>query len=237
MTSNVTTTTVTHGIVAQDVRKAYRIGNHDVEALRGVNLSITSGSTIALTGKSGAGKSTLLHIIGTLDRPTTGRIVLAGTDVSNMPDQVASHFRNTTIGFVFQMNNLLHEFSAAENVMLPGLIAGASRRAVFERAKMLLTAVGLGERLEHRPGELSGGEQQRVAIARALIMAPAILLADEPTGNLDQKTSHAIQELLINVCKQNNVTMVLVTHDLDLAKRLPHQIVMEDGRVVDGGVH
>ena len=131
------------------------------------------------------------------------------------------------------MNNLLNEFSAIENVMLPGLIAGAARTQVDQRAKVLLQAVGLGHRMEHRPGELSGGEQQRVAIARALIMAPPILLADEPTGNLDQKTSHDIQDLLLKVCSENNVTMLLVTHDPDLARRLPNQVIMEDGRVID----
>lgn len=225
----------TRGIFARDLRKAYRIANQDVEALRGVNLRIQPGSIVALTGKSGAGKSTLLHILGTLDRPTSGQVVLNGTDVSNMSDQSASHFRNATVGFVFQMNNLLNEFSAIENVMLPGLIAGAPRPLIRDRAENLLSAVGLGARLHHRPGELSGGEQQRVAIARALIMAPPLLLADEPTGNLDQKTSRAIQELLMQICRENQVTMVLVTHDLDLARRMPSQVVMEDGRVLEGG--
>jgi lipoprotein-releasing system ATP-binding protein len=133
------------------------------------------------------------------------------------------------------MNNLLNEFSAVENVMLPGLIAGAPKDMVADRAALLLKAVGLEKRLHHRPGELSGGEQQRVAIARALVMAPPILLADEPTGNLDQRTSVAIQELLMQVCLENKVTMLLVTHDLDLAKRLPNQVIMEDGRVISGG--
>ena len=221
-------------ITLSRVRKLYRIANQDVEALRSVDLRVRRGAVMAVTGKSGAGKSTLLHIIGTLDRPTSGTVVLDNTDVSQMSDAEASHFRNRRIGFVFQMNNLLHEFSALENVMLPGLISGAARGQVDARARKLLKAVGLGERLDHRPGELSGGEQQRVAIARALVMAPAILLADEPTGNLDQKTSHAIQELLLNICQENQVTMLLVTHDPDLARRLPHQVVMEDGRVVEG---
>jgi lipoprotein-releasing system ATP-binding protein len=223
------------GIYLKDVRKLYRIANQDVEALRGVDLRVPSGAIVALTGKSGAGKSTLLHIVGTLDRPTSGQIVLNGTDVTTFTDQAASSFRNHSVGFVFQMNNLLHEFSARENVMLPGLIGGAPKTMVLERATKLLTAVGLAHRLDHRPGELSGGEQQRVAIARALVMAPPILLADEPTGNLDQKTSLAIQDLLMQVCRENNVTMVLVTHDMDLARRMPAQIVMEDGRVVEGG--
>ncbi len=223
------------GILLQDVRKVYTIAQQQVEALRGVDLDVKAGQIVAVTGKSGAGKSTLLHILGTLDRPSSGKVILAGTDVSTMPDKAASHFRNATVGFVFQMNNLLNEFSAVENVMLPGLIAGAPRAMVEERAEKLLGAVGLGQRTKHRPGELSGGEQQRVAIARALIMAPPILLADEPTGNLDQKTSLAIQELLMHICSENSVTMLLVTHDLDLAKRMPRQVVMEDGRIASGG--
>ena len=223
------------GILLQDVRKVYTIAQQQVEALRGVDLDVKAGQIVAVTGKSGAGKSTLLHILGTLDRPTSGKVVLAGTDVSEMPDQAASPFRNRAVGFVFQMNNLLNEFSAVENVVLPGLIAGAPKQAVEDRATKLLGAVGLGQRTQHRPGELSGGEQQRVAIARALIMAPPILLADEPTGNLDQKTSLAIQELLMHICSENNVTMILVTHDLDLARRMPRQVVMEDGRIASGG--
>lgn len=224
------------GIFAQEVRKVYRIADQEVDALRCVDLDIAAGSIVAVTGKSGAGKSTLLHILGTLDRPTAGRVVLCGTDVSGMSDLAASHFRNAKVGFVFQMNNLLNEFSALENVMLPGLIAGAPKQLVSDRASVLLRAVGLERRMMHRPGELSGGEQQRVAIARALVMAPPILLADEPTGNLDQKTSTAIQELLIQICLENKVTMLLVTHDLDLARRLPNQVIMEDGRVISGGV-
>lgn len=221
------------GIELREVRKVYTIAAQEVEALRGVNLYVAPGRVVAVTGKSGAGKSTLLHIVGTLDRPSTGQVILNGTDVSGFDDHAASKFRNASVGFIFQMNNLLNEFSAQENVMLPGLIAGASRPMVQQRAAKLLEAVGLKHRLDHRPGELSGGEQQRVAIARALLMAPPILLADEPTGNLDQKTSHGIQELLLHVCQENSVTMMLVTHDPDLAKRLPGRVVMEDGRVVD----
>ena len=224
------------GILARGVRKIYKIGGQEVEALRSVDLDIAAGSIVALTGKSGAGKSTLLHILGTLDRPTAGQVVLCGTDVSSMSDLAASHFRNAKVGFVFQMNNLLNEFSAVENVMLPGLIAGAPKQLVADRAARLLKAVGLEKRVNHRPGELSGGEQQRVAIARALVMAPPILLADEPTGNLDQRTSSSIQELLMQICTENKVTMLLVTHDLDLAKRLPNQVIMEDGGVISGGV-
>ncbi len=218
------------------VEKIYHIERQSVPALRGVDLQVGRGVIAGLVGKSGAGKSTMLHIIGTLDRPTRGVVRLNGTDVSKMDDYEASSFRNVSVGFVFQMNNLLGEFSALENVMMPGLIAGADRETIATRARSLLKDVGLGERVDHRPGELSGGEQQRVAIARALLMQPPILLADEPTGNLDQKTSHAIQDLLINICNAQNVTMILVTHDMELASRLPHQIVMEDGRIVEGGV-
>jgi lipoprotein-releasing system ATP-binding protein len=177
----------------------------------------------------------MLHIIGTLDRPTAGSVILQGNDVSGFSDKTASKFRNQTVGFVFQMNNLLPEFSAVENVMMPGLIAGASKSAVAERAQSLLKAVGLEKRLGHRPAEMSGGEQQRVAIARALLMKPAILLADEPTGNLDLKSSENVENLLLELCRDNGITMLLVTHDNELAKRLPSQAVMEDGRITDLG--
>lgn len=222
-------------IQLHEVTRSYQIEKQTVDALRGVSLRIPQGTRAAITGKSGAGKSTLLHIVGLLDKASSGRVILNDTDVSNFSDQAASQFRNATVGFIFQMNNLLAEFSAAENVMMPGLIAGASRGAVRERAMSLLRAVGLQDRERHRPGELSGGEQQRVAIARALLMNPPILLADEPTGNLDKKTSHSIQDLLMNLAEGNKMTVVLVTHDLDLAKRLPTQVVMEDGKVVSGG--
>lgn len=223
-------------VLVRGVTKIYQVEAQRVEALRGVDLRVPQGSLAAVTGKSGAGKSTLLHVIGLLDRPTAGNLQIGGTEVSDMPDRAISEFRNRTVGFVFQMSNLLPEFSAIENVMMPGLIAGIARGAVHERAAALLAAVGLSSRERHRPGELSGGEQQRVAIARALLMAPPILLADEPTGNLDLKTSRAVQDLLLDLCVQQKMTMLLVTHDVDLARRLPHQVVMEDGRIVEGGV-
>lgn len=222
---------VSSGIILRDVYKTYTVESQAVSALRGINLNLEAGSVAAVTGKSGAGKSTLLHIIGTLDRPTRGKVFLNGTDVSGLDDFSASAFRNRTIGFVFQMNNLLPEFSAIENVMMPGMISGAKKAVVRERAAMLLQSVGLSARENHRPGELSGGEQQRVAIARALLMAPPILLADEPTGNLDVKTSEEVQDLLLEVAVQHKTTMLLITHDLELAKRLPQQIVVEDGRI------
>ncbi len=217
------------------VSKTYHIESQKIEALKPTDLIIKRGQVVSIAGRSGSGKSTLLHVTGTLDRPSSGKIALQGIDVSRLNDNMASKFRNRTIGFVFQMNNLLPEFSAMENVMMPGLIAGGVKEAVAARARQLLTAVNLGHRLTHRPAELSGGEQQRVAIARALLMEPAILLADEPTGNLDKKSSEIVEGLLLELCRKNGVTMLLVTHDLQLGQRLPSQVVMEDGKVVDLG--
>ena len=206
-----------------------------MQALRGVSLSLRKGQIVSVTGRSGSGKSTLLHVIGTLDTPSSGYVGLNGKDVSHLSDQAASEFRNRTVGFVFQMNNLLPEFSAIENVMMPGMIAGIGRTVLREKALQLLTAVELGHRLNHRPAELSGGEQQRVAIARALVMDPPILLADEPTGNLDKKSGDLVEGMLMELGQKSNVTMLLVTHDIELAKRLPYQVVMEDGNIKDFG--
>lgn len=222
-------------IVLDDVRKIYQIESQSVEALRGVNLTLKKNQLVSVIGRSGAGKSTLLHIIGTLDKASQGKVLLNGTNISKLNDTNSSYFRNKTIGFVFQMRNLFNEFSAIENVMLPGLIAGLSKQETKERAAKMLGAVGLSKRENHRPGELSGGEQQRVTIARALLLLPPILLADEPTGNLDKHTSLAIQSLLLDLCEEHKTTMMLVTHDLELAQRLPHQIVMEDGMIIDRG--
>jgi lipoprotein-releasing system ATP-binding protein len=220
-------------IELSNVVKSYNIESQVVPALRGVDLKIKRGERVSVTGTSGSGKSTILHMIGTLDKPTKGKVLLNGSDITNMNDQLVSSFRNSTIGFVFQMNNLLPEFSAIENVMMPGLISGVSKTAVKEKASLLLKAVGLSHRENHRPGELSGGEQQRVAIARALLMDPPILLADEPTGNLDKKTSSAIEDLLLQLCEDNSITMLLVTHDLELAKKFDKRIVMEDGQIIE----
>lgn len=214
------------------ISRAYTINSAQVQALRGIDLQIKRGEMVAITGRSGAGKSTLLHIIGTLDRPTSGELWLNGTDVSKMDDGAVSRFRNKSVGFVFQMNNLLPEFTAVENVMMPGIIAGLPRIAMQKRSVELLDALGLGGRTDHRPSELSGGEQQRVAIARAMVLSAPILVADEPTGNLDKSTSAMIQELLLGVVKNYGVTLVLVTHDLELAKKLPRQIVIEDGQLI-----
>ena len=220
-------------ISLKEVTKVYQIEAQKVEALRGVTVDLKVGQMVGVTGRSGSGKSTLLHVVGTLDKPTSGEVLLNGTNISGMPDQLTSNFRNSTVGFIFQMNNLLPEFSALENVMMPGLIAGASAEEMSDRAGELLNRVGLGSRLNHRPGELSGGEQQRVAIGRALLMAPPILLADEPTGNLDKKNSDAVMDLLLELSEQNGVTMLLVTHDLDISGRMPAQMVMEDGKILE----
>jgi lipoprotein-releasing system ATP-binding protein len=219
----------------QGVFKTYQVVEQKVQALRGVNLKVRKGQMVGVTGRSGSGKSTLLHVIGTLDTPSAGSVRLNGKDVSNLSDHAASAFRNQTVGFVFQMNNLLPEFSAIENVMMPGLIAGGNRSLLKDKAVSLLQAVELGQRLNHRPAELSGGEQQRVAIARALLMEAPILLADEPTGNLDKKSGELVENLLVELGRRNQVTMLLVTHDTELAKRLPYQVVMEDGNIVDFG--
>lgn len=219
----------------EDVHKVYSVEAQSVQALRGIDLSIKQNQLVSVIGRSGSGKSTLLHIIGSLDRPTQGTVWIKNTNIFDLDDMKRSLFRNHALGFVFQMRNLFNEFSALENVMLPALIAGISKGVAKERAAKMLAAVGLARREKHRPGELSGGEQQRVTIARALMMAPSILLADEPTGNLDKQTSLSIQSLLMELCEEHKTTMLLVTHDLELAKRFPHQIVMEDGLIKDRG--
>ena len=222
----------TLAVELRDVSKVYFIEKQKVEAVRHVSTTLKKGSLVAITGRSGAGKSTLLHMIGTLDRPSSGSIILNGTDISQFSDDALSAQRNSSVGFVFQTSNLLPEFSARENVMMPGLIAGIPPAVVGDRAGQLLEAVGLGSRMSHRPSELSGGEQQRVAIARALVMEPALILCDEPTGNLDAKTSMVISELLFKLCYDQKLTMLLVTHDNELASRLPMRWIMEDGQIV-----
>ena len=221
-------------IVLRGVTKSFVVESQRVEALRGVNLNIERGTCVSITGRSGAGKSTLLHIIGTLDRPSEGSVTIGGIDVSRLSDQATSKFRNRKLGFVFQSSNLLPEFSAIENVMMPGMIARVIGLQARQRATRLLASVGLEARIAHRPAELSGGEQQRVAIARALFLAPEVLLVDEPTGNLDKSTSLAIQDLLLELAAAHKTTMVLVTHDQLLASRMPSRIIMEDGRVLSG---
>lgn len=212
--------------------KDYRMGPETVQVLKGIDLEISAGTTTALVGASGAGKSTLLHILGALDRPSSGRVTYKGQDLFTRSDRELADFRSCTIGFVFQFHHLLSEFTALENVMMPALIARKDRRQAEQQARAILVDVGLEHRLRHRPGELSGGEQQRVAIARALIMEPELLLADEPTGNLDAKTSEAIHELLMKIQKQTGISMVVVTHNERIAARMERVVRLLDGLVL-----
>ncbi|MBP1751384.1 MAG: transporter related protein [Geobacteraceae bacterium] len=213
-----------------DLHKSYGSGLSKVDVLRGVNLTIKSGETIALVGASGAGKSTLLHIMGALDRPTSGSVMFNGKDIFKLNELSIASFRNHSIGFVFQFHHLLPEFSALENVMMPALIGGMNRDKAENLAAGLLREVGLGHRLSHKPGELSGGEQQRVAIARALVLDPVMLLADEPTGNLDTKTSDEVHALLSEIHKKKGITLVIVTHNEALAARMGRIVRLVDGQ-------
>lgn len=211
--------------------KNYGGNGSTVEVLKGIDLDITAGTTTALVGASGAGKSTLLHILGALDRPTAGSVLYNGTDLFARSDRELADFRSRSIGFVFQFHHLLPEFSALENTMMPALIARMDRRQAELKATLLLEELGLGHRLTHRPGELSGGEQQRVAIARALVMEPALLLADEPTGNLDMKTSEAIHASLARLQQQTGITLVIVTHNERLAAGMEKVVRLTDGQL------
>ena len=202
-----------------------------IEVLKGIDLEVSQGESVAILGVSGAGKSTLMHIMGTLDHPTSGNILFDGVDVFGWNEQEIAGFRNKKIGFVFQFHNLMPEFNARENTMMPALIAGISRREAQGKAESLLADVGLDHRLTHKSGELSGGEQQRVAVARALVMEPEILLADEPTGNLDTETGKKIEDILINLNRKKNITLIVVTHNTLLAKRMMRQIGLRDGRI------
>lgn len=215
----------------KDLCKTYGSGEHRVEVLRGISLTLEKGEMVALLGASGAGKSTLMHIIGALDRPTSGSVHYGGEDVFTRSESQLALFRNTVIGFVFQFHHLLPEFTAVENVMLPALINGVQRREAVERAETLLDEVGLGHRFGHKPGELSGGEQQRVAVARALVMEPQLLLADEPTGNLDMHTSESIHQLFEDLHDSRGLSLLVVTHNERLAARTMRQIRMLDGRI------
>ena len=203
-----------------------------VEALSGVSLEVLEGEIVAIVGASGAGKSTLLQIIGTLMPADSGRVEIAGVDVSTLGERQLAAFRNRHIGFVFQFHHLLPEFTAVENVMMPALIGGVDKGEAARRAVELLEMVGLADRAQHKPVEMSGGEQQRVAIARALICRPSVVLADEPTGNLDSANRDDIQRLLMDVREQFGQTIVMVTHDMSLADSVDRKVVMSDGRVL-----
>ncbi|MBQ1018065.1 ABC transporter ATP-binding protein [Micromonospora sp. D93] len=219
-------------IEAVDVSRTYQLDGVSVEALRGVSLTVQPGDYMALVGPSGSGKSTLMHLLGGLDRPTGGRLVIGGRDVNALAPPEMATLRNKTIGFVFQAFHLLPRTSAVENVALPLVYRGVSARQRRERAAAMLGRVGLGHRLDHRPNQMSGGEQQRVAIARALVTEPTVLLADEPTGNLDSVTGAAVLELLEQLNAESGVALVMVTHDQEVAARAHRRITMRDGVVV-----
>jgi lipoprotein-releasing system ATP-binding protein len=219
-------------VIIEDLYKSFEHMGRTLQVLKGIDLNIHPGQLLAIVGPSGAGKSTLLHCIGTLDLPTRGRIRLAGEELTTMSGSRLAAVRNREIGFVFQFHHLLPEFNALENVMLPGLIQGRSRKEMEKRAAALLEEVGLTSRATHRPGELSGGEQQRVAIARALALDPKLVLADEPTGNLDTGTSEAIHDLFFQINKEHGTTIVVVTHNLGFAESMPRVVRMVDGKVV-----
>ncbi|HEX3856915.1 MAG TPA: ABC transporter ATP-binding protein [Verrucomicrobiae bacterium] len=218
-------------IIARDLGRTYRIGKRSLNVLRGVNLEVARGDFLALRGASGAGKSTLLHLLGGLDAPDAGEISFAGKNLAKLTTAKLSTFRNFKVGFVFQAYHLLPELTALENVCLPARIARVSVADAAKRGRELLARVGLGERVEHRPNELSGGEQQRVAIARALINSPELLLADEPTGNLDSKTGGEIIELLKGLRVEKQTTLIIATHDARVAAHAERVIELADGRI------
>ncbi len=218
-------------IQVRGLEKTYLLEGKRIDVLRGVDIDIAEGDLVSLTGPSGAGKSTFLHLLGTLDLPSAGEVRIDGEEVFRREPASLADFRNRVIGFVFQSHYLLPEFTALQNVAMPALVARRSRSEAEALATESLEAVGLGERLGHKPGELSGGEQQRVALARALVLKPKLLLADEPTGNLDPATGEAIHELLFEVNKKRGVTAVIATHNLALANRMPRRFKLADGMI------
>ena len=215
------------------LERAYRQGSRLIEVLKGANASFVGGEAVALLGPSGAGKSTLLHIAGLLERPDSGAVIIDGVNCAELSHAERTRLRRAEIGFVYQFHHLLPEFSALENVVLPQLILGLKRKEAEERAHALLDALGLRERTEHRPAELSGGEQQRVAIARAVANAPKVLLADEPTGNLDPHTAERVFEQLLSLVRQSGVAAVIATHNLDLAARMDRTLRLVEGALVE----
>jgi lipoprotein-releasing system ATP-binding protein len=219
-------------LTAEDVHKSFPIAGHrTLQVLKGIDLCITRGEILVIVGPSGAGKSTFLHILGALDRPSRGKVSIESMPVFSMNDSRLSGFRNKRIGFVFQFHHLLPDFSAEENVALPALIARETPDRAFRRSRALLDAMGLSDRRAHKPRELSGGEQQRVAFARALINDPVLVLADEPSGNLDRANSDALHELMWGMVKRENKSFVVVTHNPDLAKKADRVIELLDGRI------
>jgi len=219
-------------IAVQGLVKTFTTNGNLVEVLTDLDLEVYAGETLAVVGASGVGKSTLLHILGTLERPTAGQVWWDGEEVFTLDDRRLAAFRNRKVGFVFQFHYLLPEFNALENVMMPGLIARTSKLQAQEEAENILVRVGLKDRLRHRVATLSGGEQQRVAVARALVLKPEVLLADEPTGNLDPKSGAQVHSLLLDLNREQGLTSVIVTHNLDLARSLDRQITLVDGKAM-----
>ena len=230
---------MTEILSARNISKTYQLGKQDIPVLRGINLCVEEGEMVALLGQSGAGKSTLLYLLGLLDRPSSGSIQFDGTDISNLSANQRAALRHSEIGFVFQFYHLIPELTALQNVKLGLMMLKKpftylrERKAIQERAVNLLTEVGLAHRMGHRPNELSGGERQRVAIARALISQPRIILADEPTGNLDSETAEGVLDIIFRLNRENNIAFVLVTHNEDLAKRCDRTVNLKDGLVID----
>lgn len=222
----------TNLLMVRNLKKTFTGGAEDLTIFKDIQLSLSRGEIVALVGQSGAGKSTLLQLIGLLDTPTSGQIIIDGRDVSKLDDRARTALRRTMIGFVYQFHHLLPEFSALENVAMPQMIAGAPKAHAMKMGAEMLSMIGLGRRMDHRPARLSGGEQQRVAIARALMNAPSILLADEPTGNLDPETSHIVFDLLLNMVRQSGAGAIIATHNLDLADRMDRIIELKQGRII-----
>jgi lipoprotein-releasing system ATP-binding protein len=216
----------------RQLTKRYTQGELDVEVLKGVNLSINKGERVAIMGASGSGKSTLLHLLGGLEKPSNGQVVLDNVDINRISSSKLAKMRNRALGFIYQSHHLLGEFTVLENVAMPQLIAGKTVKEARQNAEELIKRVGLGHRLEHKPGELSGGERQRAAVARALINKPDLVMADEPTGNLDSKTAHQVYELMLELNQEMNVSFLVVTHDHELASRIGKVLHMEDGVIV-----
>jgi len=220
-------------ICADAISKGYSHNGVRIEVLKQVDFVLQRGETVAVVGASGIGKSTLLHIMGALDRPDRGALWFRGRNVFEFDDEELARFRNESIGFIFQFHHLLPEFSALENAMMPALIGGAKMKSAAQSAEAILVRVGLKDRLKHKIGKLSGGEQQRVALARALVLKPQLLLADEPTGNLDKQNSEQVHELLLELNRDFGMTLVVVTHNLELAACMSRRVTISDGRLVD----
>jgi lipoprotein-releasing system ATP-binding protein len=219
---------------ARDLRKSFIEGGAEIHVLRGLNLDLGAGERLAIVGESGVGKSTLLHILGTLDRPTSGQILFAGKELPIHDESALCKFRNTEVGFVFQFHYLLPDFSALENVMFPALIQGIDPARAKADSEQLLELVGLKDRMTHRPGKLSGGEQQRVALARAVILKPRLVLADEPTGSLDARIGEEVQDLLFRLNEEHNIALIIATHNREFAERIGRRAELRAGQLILG---